>query len=110
MSSDIKIKDQKMIFLDEMMDQVIILDKFKNIFFANKSAVAGFGNDIIGKNISLILRDANLLESIDHAIHDKSSQVLDVEIKLPIFQFYNVNIIPESLYESEDEDSVIIFL
>ena len=40
MSSDIKIKDQKMIFLDEMMDQVIILDKFKNVFFANKSAVA----------------------------------------------------------------------
>ncbi len=71
MSSDIKIKDQKMIFLDEMMDQVIILDKFKNVFFANKSAVAGFGNDIIGKNISLILRDANLLESIDLAIHDK---------------------------------------
>ena len=110
MSSDIKIKDQKMIFLDEMMDQVIILDKFKNVFFANKSAVAGFGNDIVGKNISLILRDANLLESIDLAIHDKSSQVLDVEIKLPIFQFYNVNIIPESLNESEDENSVIIFL
>lgn len=110
MSSDIKIKDQKMIFLDEMMDQVIILDKFKNVFFANKSAVAGFGNDIIGKNISLILRDANLLESIDLAIQDKSSQVLDVEIKLPIFQFYNVNIIPEFLNESEDEHSVIIFL
>ena len=110
MSSDIKIKDQKMIFLDEMMDQVIILDKFKNVFFANKSAVAGFGNDIIGKNISLILRDANLLESIDLAIQDKSSQVLDVEIKLPIFQFYNANIIPESLNESEDEQSVIIFL
>jgi len=110
MSSDIKIKDQKMIFLDEMMDQVIILDKFKNVFFANKSAVARFGNDIIGKNISLILRDANLLESIDLAIQDKSSQVLDVEIKLPIFQFYNVNIIPESLNESEDEHSVIIFL
>jgi len=110
MSSDIKIKDQKMIFLDEMMDQVIILDKFKNVFFANKRAVARFGNDIIGKNISLILRDANLLESIDLAIQDKSSQVLDVEIKLPIFQFYNVNIIPESLNESEDEHSVIIFL
>ena len=41
--------------------------KFKNVFFANKSAVARFGNDIIGKNISLILRDANLLESIDLA-------------------------------------------
>ena len=36
MSSDIKIKDQKMIFLDEMMDQVIILDKFKNVFLQIK--------------------------------------------------------------------------
>lgn len=37
MSSDIKIKDQKMIFLDEMMDQVIILDKFKNVFLQIKA-------------------------------------------------------------------------
>ena len=110
MSSLSKTSFQEMTFLDEMIDQVIILDKSRNVCCANKSAFTRFGNDIDGKNISLILRDANLLESIDLAIQDKSSQVLDVEIKLPIFQFYNVNIIPESLNESEDEHSVIIFL
>jgi len=65
---------------------------------------------LLEKNISLILRDAKLLESIDLAIQNKSSQVLDVEIKLPIFQFYNANIIPGALNESDDEHSVIIFL
>jgi len=110
MSSDIKIKDQKMIFLDEMMDQVISLDKFKNVFFANKSAIARFGNDIVEKNISLILRDAKLLESIDLAIEKQSSQILDVEIKLPVFQFYKANIIPIPLSEIKDGQSVIIFL
>ncbi len=74
MSSLVKLKDQKMTLLDEMMDQVIILDKFKNVVFANKSGIARFGNDINGKNISLILRDAKLLESIDLA-HYKFSKI-----------------------------------
>ena len=110
MSSLSKTSFQEMTFLDEMIDQVIILDKSRNVCCANKSAFTRFGNDINGKNISLILRDAKLLESIDLAIQNKSSQVLDVEIKLPIFQFYNANIIPGALNESEDEHSVIIFL
>ena len=110
MSSLAKTNFQEMSFLDEMIDQVIILDKSRNVCCANKSAFTRFGNDINGKNISLILRDAKLLESIDLAIQNKSSQVLDVEIKLPIFQFYNANIIPGALNESDDEHSVIIFL
>ena len=47
MISPVKLKDQKMTLLDEMMDQVIILDKFKKIFFANKSAVVRFSNALI---------------------------------------------------------------
>ena len=70
MSSLAKTNFQEMSFLDEMIDQVIILDKSKNVYCANKSALTRFGNDINGKNISLILRDAKLLESIDLAINN----------------------------------------
>ena len=88
MSSLSKTSFQEMKFLDEMIDQVIILDKSRNVCCANKSAFTRFGNDIDGKNISLILRDANLLESIDIAINTKKTQIVDIEIKLPIFEFY----------------------
>ena len=80
MSSLDKTGFQEMKFLDEMIDQVIILDKSKNVCCANNSALTRFGNDIEGKNISLILRDANLLESIDQAIIDKKTKIVDIEI------------------------------
>jgi len=94
MSSLSKTSFQEMTFLDEMIDQVIILDKSRNVCCANKSAFTRFGNDINGKNISLILRDAKLLESIDLAINNKKTQIVDIEIKLPNFEFYKANIIP----------------
>lgn len=110
MSSLDKTSFQEMKFLDEMIDQVIILDKSKNVCCANNSALTRFGNDIEGKNISLILRDANLLESIDQAIIDKKTKIVDIEIKLPIFEFYKANIIPGPSKLCSEDQSVIIFL
>ena len=110
MSSLDKTGFQEMKFLDEMIDQVIILDKSKNVCCANNSALTRFGNDIEGKNISLILRDANLLESIDQAIIDKKTKIVDIEIKLPIFEFYKANIIPGPSKLCSEDQSVIIFL
>ena len=52
MSSLDKTGFQEMKFLDEMIDQVIILDKSKNVCCANNSALTRFGNDIEGKNIA----------------------------------------------------------
>ena len=82
MSSLDKTGFQEMKFLDEMIDQVIILDKSKNVCCANNSALTRFGNDIEGKNISLILRDANLLESIDQAIIDKKTKIVYIDVLL----------------------------
>ena len=58
MSSLAKTNFQEMSFLDEMIDQVIILDKSKNVCCANKSALTRFGNDINGKNIPIIMLTA----------------------------------------------------
>ena len=110
MSSLSKTSFQEMTFLDEMIDQVIILDKSRNVCCANKSAFTRFGNDINGKNISLILRDAKLLESIDLAINNKKTQIVDIEIKLPNFEFYKANIIPGPSKLCNQDQSVMIFL
>ena len=55
MSNLSEIQIQEIKFLDELLDQVIILDKSKNICCANKSAHNRFGSKLEGKNISSIL-------------------------------------------------------
>ena len=66
MSSLSKTSFQEMTFLDEMIDQVIILDKSRNVCCANKSAFTRFGNDINGndgiKGIKNSLPDLVLLD------------------------------------------------
>ena len=51
-------------FLDDLPDQVIVIDKFKTINFANKSAKTRFGSNIESRNISIIrkLIDKTLLK------------------------------------------------
>ena len=55
-------------FLDDLPDQVIVIDKFKTINFANKSAKTRFGSNIQNQNISSIVRDAELLDQIDKSL------------------------------------------
>tara|TARA_B110000014_G_C20073002_1_gene559797 strand:+ start:125 stop:1186 length:1062 start_codon:yes stop_codon:yes gene_type:complete len=110
MSSLDKTGLQEMKFLDEMIDQVIILDKSKNICCANKSAIDRFGPNIEGQSISSILRDSNLLENIDLSVSDEKAKIIDIEIKLPNFQFYKANIIPGPSKLCDQDQSVIIFL
>ena len=59
-------------FLDDLPDQVIVIDKFKTINFANKSAKTRFGSNIESQNISSIVRDAELLDQIDKSLEKKS--------------------------------------
>ena len=106
--SETQIQDIK--FLDELSDQIIILDKSKNICCANKSAHERFGSKLEGKNISSILRDAKLLDSIEVSINQKKTQIVDVEVKKPNFQFYKASIIPGPSKLCNQEQSVIIFL
>ena len=47
------IQFQELKFLNELLDQVIILEKKKNICCSNISAQKRFGSDLEGKNISV---------------------------------------------------------
>ena len=56
------IQFQELKFLNELLDQVIILDQKKNICCSNISAQKRFGSDLEGKNISSVVRDHKLIE------------------------------------------------
>ena len=96
-------------FLDDLPDQVIVIDKFKTINFANKSAKTRFGSNIEGQNISSIVRDAELLDQIDKSLEKNQGGILDIEIKAPNFQYYKVSVMPGPKNLLNTSDSVIIF-
>ena len=96
-------------FLNDLPDQVIVIDKFKTINLANKSAKTRFGSNIESQNISSIVRDAELLDQIDKSLEKNQGGILDIEIKAPNFQYYKVSVMPGPKNLLNTSDSVIIF-
>ena len=96
-------------FLNDLPDQVIVIDKFKTINIANKSAKTRFGSNIESQNISSIVRDAELLDQIDKSLEKNQGGILDIEIKAPNFQYYKVSVMPGPKNLLNTSDSVIIF-
>ena len=99
----------KRVIIEELEDQFFALDKYNQIKYLNKSAKSRFGENLIDKNISSVIRDTNLLEKIDEAIKDQSTKYADVEINLPSYQLYKIYIIQGPTYLFPEENSVVLF-
>ena len=91
-------------FLEDLPDQVLIIDKFKSISYANKAAKNHFGLSIVSQNISSIVRDPSLLSQIDESLENNKSGILDIEIKKPNFQFFKVSVMLSLIHISSPRD------
>ena len=100
----------KRVIIEELEDQFFALDKFNLIKYLNKSAKQRFGENLIDKNISSVIRDTKLLETIDEAIKDQVTKYVNVEINLPSYQLYKIYIIPGPTHLFPETDSVVLFL
>ncbi|MFM8422871.1 MAG: hypothetical protein ACKN91_03295 [Candidatus Fonsibacter sp.] len=72
--------DLQKIFIDELEDIIIILNKFNIIVYNNKVAIENFGADLEGKHIGSEIRIPELLEAIDQIKIDKKQKKLEVEL------------------------------
>ena len=100
----------KRVIIDELEDQFFALNKFNIIKYANPSALKRFGNSLIDKNISSVIRKPELIENIEKAIVENKTKSIDVEINLPSYQFYKIYIIPGPTHLFTEPDSVVLFL
>ena len=103
-----KKKDNKKI-IDELDDQFFALNQYNQIKYANPSAFKRFGNDIIDKDISSVVRNSDLLNSIDQSIKFNKTIHLNLEIHLPSYQFYKVYVIPGPTPIFTQLNSVVLF-
>ena len=103
-----KNKDNKKI-IDELDDQFFALNQYNQIKYANPSAFKRFGKDIIDKDISSVVRNSDLLNSIDQSIKFNKTIHLNLEIHLPSYQFYKVYVIPGPTPIFTELNSVVLF-
>ena len=100
----------KRVIIEELEDQFFALDRYNLIKYLNKSAKQRFGENLIDKNISSVVRDTKLLEKIEEAIKDQTTKNVNVEINLPSYQLYKIYIIPGPTHLFPETDSVVLFL
>jgi Signal transduction histidine kinase len=100
----------KRVIIEELEDQFFALDRYNQIKYLNKSAKQRFGQNLIDKNISTVIRDTKLLESIEKTIETQVTQNIDIEINLPSYQLYKIYIIPGPTYLFPEKNSVVLFL
>ena len=100
----------KRVIIEELEDQFFALDKYNLIKYLNKSAKQRFGENLIDKNISSVIRDTNLLETLEEAIKDQTTKNVNVEINLPSYQLYKIYVIPGPTHLFPEINSVVLFL
>lgn len=97
-------------FLNEINDPIILLDKYKTINYINKEGIKKFGNQALGKHIASIIRVPDLLQSIDVCLANKTNEIVDIEINIPLFQFFKASIIYNKNKDLQYDESVVLFL
>ena len=97
-------------FLNEINDPIILLDQYKIINYINKEGIKKFGNQALGKHIASIIRVPDLLQSIDLCLANKTNEIVDIEINIPLFQFFKASIIYDERKDLQDDGSVVLFL
>ena len=85
--------DLQELFINQLEDIIIILNKFNIITYSNKAAVENFGSNLEGKHIGSEIRIPELLDSIDQNKIDKELKKIDIELKIPVFKFYKISIV-----------------
>ena len=84
--------DLQELFINQLEDIIIILNKFNIITYSNKAAVENFGSNLEGKHIGSEIRIPELLDAIDNNKIDKELKKIDIELKIPVFKFYKISI------------------
>ena len=95
--------------LDYIPEQVIILDKSKEILFSNKSAKERF-QIRLKDNISYYLRNPDLLNAIEKSFDGENVKSFDVELRNPDVQRINVTLFYDNTNFFFNESVCLIFI
>ena len=84
--------DLQELFINQIEDIIIILNKFNIITYINKAGIENFGTNLEGNHIGGEIRIPDLLDAIDQNKIDKKIKKIDIELTIPVFKFYKISI------------------
>jgi two-component system, OmpR family, phosphate regulon sensor histidine kinase PhoR len=84
--------DLQELFINQIEDIIIILNKFNIITYINKAGIENFGTNLEGNHIGGEIRIPDLLDAIDQNKIDKKIKKIDIELSIPVFKFYKISI------------------
>ena len=84
--------DLQELFINQIEDIIIILNKFNIITYINKAGIENFGINLEGNHIGSEIRIPDLLDAIDQNKIDKKIKKIDIELTIPVFKFYKISI------------------
>jgi two-component system, OmpR family, phosphate regulon sensor histidine kinase PhoR len=84
--------DLQELFINQIEDIIIILNKFNIITYINKAGIENFGTNFEGNHIGGEIRIPDLLDAIDQNKIDKKIKKIDIELTIPVFKFYKISI------------------
>ena len=96
--------------LNLIQDQIFILNKSKNVVFANAAAKNQFGSKIVANHYASIIRDTNFIEAINNIFENKKNSSVNSEINFPTYQFFKANLyyIEENLFDENFTIMVVL--
>ena len=84
--------DLQDLFINQIEDIIIILNKFNIVTYINKAGVENFGSNLEGNHIGSEIRIPDLLDAIDQNKIDKKIKKIDIELTIPVFKFYKISV------------------
>jgi two-component system phosphate regulon sensor histidine kinase PhoR len=84
--------DLQDLFINQIEDIIIILNKFNIVTYINKAGIENFGSNLEGNHIGSEIRIPDLLDAIDQNKINKKIKKIDIELTIPVFKFYKISV------------------
>lgn len=80
------------LYLDELQEPLLVLDKERQILFMNKMAIALFGEGFVGRNLVRLLRHGDVIKALSDVVENQKTASVKVELEHPIQGVFNFKI------------------
>jgi two-component system phosphate regulon sensor histidine kinase PhoR len=99
--------------LDSLPDPLLLLNANLQIERANSAAREFFGRNLLGKDLSSILRPPQLLEACQHAMQTGLEQTVDFKLATPVERIFQARLKPlhhRGFQQSNEEATILLAL
>ena len=82
--------------LAHLPDPLLLVDSQKRIRLANPAAEALFEGPLLGRNLTGVLRQPELLDAVDRALDSAEAETVEFTMPVPVERSFDAHVLPLS--------------